>query len=80
MTRKDRRESRFRRTRGEPSEEGAQLVIPMERSRREDSRMKSPASGERAWHWHSPKIMGNGSNISQGAEEDRADKGPRRVC
>ena len=35
MTRKDRRESRFRGQGGGPSEEGAQLVIPMERSRRE---------------------------------------------
>ena len=64
MTRKDRRESRFRGQGGEPSEEGAQLVIPMERSRREDSRMKSPALRRKIWHWHSPKIMGN-ANISR---------------
>jgi len=64
MTRKDRRKSRFRGEGGEPSEEGAQLAIPVERSRKEDPRMKSPALRRKIWHWHSPKTMGN-ANISR---------------
>ena len=64
MTRKDRRKSRFRGEGGEPSKEGAQLAIPVERSRKEDPRMKSPALRRKIWHWHSPKTMGN-ANISR---------------